>query len=133
MTKKLPKTTKTKELLFSVTAKDCTFIFQRGRGNGGQKKNKTDSACICTHKDSGAQGYAEDHRSQLQNKQLAFMRMTKTEKFKTWHTIEVARHTGKLLEINAEVEKQMRDKNLKLESWNTETKKWENYVESPDQ
>ena len=118
-----------KELLFSVTAKDCEFIFQRGRGKGGQKRNKTDSACICIHKDSGAQGYAEDNRSQLQNKQLAFKRMCETEKFKNWHKLEVARHTGKLLEIKNEVEKQMRDKNIKTEVWNSKTKKWEIWKE----
>ena len=118
-----------RELLFSVTAKDCDFIYQRGRGKGGQKRNKTDSACICTHRASGAQGYAEDHRSQLQNKQLAFARMAETEQFKRWHHIEVARHTGELLRINETVEKQMSDKNIKTEVFDTKANKWKKIEE----
>ena len=63
-----------KQLLFSVTAKDCTWDYIRGSGKGGQKRNKTSSAVRCHHKDSGAVGYAEDTRSQLKNKRLALPR-----------------------------------------------------------
>lgn len=103
------------ELIFSVTAGDCDFIFQRGRGNGGQKKNKTNSACICTHRASGAQGYAEDTRSQQQNRRLAFLRMAESEKFKQWHKLELARRTGDELRLQEEVDRAMRRKNLRVE------------------
>lgn len=82
--------TKKKELLFSVTAKDCDFVATRGTGKGGQKRNKTSSAVRCTHRDSGAVGFSDDTRSQRQNKIIAFDRMTKTTEFNTWHVREIA-------------------------------------------
>lgn len=48
-----------KQLLFSVTAKDCEWSYTRGTGAGGQKKNKTSSAVHCSHKQSKAHGYAD--------------------------------------------------------------------------
>ena len=107
-----------KELLFSVTSSDCDWKFQRGRGNGGQKKNKTDSACICTHRESGAQGYAEDSRSQLQNKQLAFKRMYETKEFKIWHKMEIAKRTGETAKIENNVDKMMEPRYIKVEGKN---------------
>jgi hypothetical protein len=97
-----------KEILFSVTASDCRWDYYRGSGKGGQKRNKTDSACRCTHLASGAVGQAEDDRSQHVNKRLAFVRMSNTEKFKTWHKLEVARRTGVLREAEEYVDREMR-------------------------
>lgn len=104
---------KKRELLFTVTKDDCRWDYTRGRGAGGQKRNKTSSAVRCTHKESGAVGYAEDERSQLQNRRLAFERMANSKEFKTWHKLEVARRTGLLEGIEREVERQM--KNIKVE------------------
>lgn len=73
-----------KELVFSVTKNDLKFDYTKGSGAGGQKRNKTSNAVRCTHPDSGAVGYAEDTRSQTQNKQLAFKRMTESNEFKMW-------------------------------------------------
>lgn len=103
----------TKELLFSVTASDCDWSYTRGTGAGGQKKNKTNSAVHCTHRESGAHGYAEDTRSQDQNRKLAFTRMAKTDIFKSWHKLETMRRNGQLLQIENEVAKQMR--NIRVE------------------
>ncbi len=85
-----------KEKLFSLTAKDFDIQFTRGRGKGGQKKNKTSSACICSHKPSGAQGYAEDSREQSQNKKLAFKRMTETPEFKSWLHMKIQAALGNI-------------------------------------
>lgn len=90
-------------LLFSVGAADCEWSYTRGRGAGGQKKNKTSSAVHCSHEPSGAHGYAEDSRSQLDNRRLAFERMAGTPAFKTWHRMEVARRTGEMARIDADV------------------------------
>ena len=49
----------TRQLLFSVTANDCDWSYTRGTGNGGQKKNKTNSAVHCKHRASGAHWDAE--------------------------------------------------------------------------
>lgn len=111
---------KVKQILFSVTAADCEFVYTKGSGKGGQKRNKTSSAVYCTHKASGAQGYSEATRSQRTNKQEAFLKMANSEKFKKWHKIEVARRTGELDRINREVEKEM--KRIKVEV--RENKKW---------
>lgn len=97
-----------KELVLSITAKDCTWSYTRGTGAGGQKKNKTSSAVHCAHEPSGAHGYAEETRSQHENKKLAFDKMVATRKFQDWLKLEVARKTGKLLEINESVERKMK-------------------------
>lgn len=97
-----------RELLFSVTASDCDWSYTRGTGNGGQKKNKTNSAVHCTHRASGAHGYAEDSRVQKQNRSTAFERMCNTKKFKDWHKLEVSRRTGQEAIIEKNVEREMR-------------------------
>lgn len=97
----------TKELLFSVTAADCEWSYTRGTGKGGQKKNKTSSAVHCMHRPSGAHGYSEASRSQLDNKREAFRKMAESKEFKNWHRIETARRTGQLLEIEDTVNREM--------------------------
>ena len=102
-----------KELVFSVTASDCDWSYTRGTGNGGQKKNKTSSAVHCKHRASGARGYAEDSRSQHQNKQSAFVRMSETKEFKLWCEMEFRRKTGQQAAIDSEVKRQM--ENVRVE------------------
>jgi len=109
---------KNKELLFSVTAKECKFDYYKASGAGGQKKNKTSSAVRCTHIESGAVGNSSDTRSQHKNKEIAFKRMAETDTFKNWLRIEAARATGRLEEINKKVEESMKEKNLKIEGKN---------------
>lgn len=112
---------RSKELLFSVGASDCEWSYTRGTGKGGQKKNKTSSAVHCMHRPSGAHGYSEASRSQLENKQEAFRKMAESKEFKAWWKIEVARKTGQLYEIEQEVERQMR--NVRVEG-KDEDGKW---------
>lgn len=71
-----------REKLLSVTLKDCDVQTKRGTGKGGQNRNKRDTAVRIVHRASGAVGEAQDQRSQLQNKRLAFRRMAESEKFK---------------------------------------------------
>lgn len=104
-----------RELLFSVTIKDCDVQTFRAGGNGGQSQNKTDSGVRVIHRASGAVGESREHKSQHINKQRAFRRMAESEKFKKWHKMECARLTGLQARIDAEVERQMRPKNLKVE------------------
>lgn len=118
-----------RELLFSVTAADCDWSYTRGSGKGGQKRNKTSSAVHCTHRASGAHGYAEDSRSQRQNKQLAFERMVKTDQFQKWHKLEVARRTGLLDNVNRTVERELAT-NIKVEGVD-EKGKWVTLTDSP--
>lgn len=96
-----------KELLFSVTAADCDWSYTRGTGKGGQKRNKTSSAVHCTHRASGAHGYSEASRSQVQNKRDAFRKMVDTIAFRNWQRIEVARHLGIFDDIAKTVDYEM--------------------------
>lgn len=97
-----------KQLLFSVTAADCDWSYTKGSGAGGQKRNKTSSAVHCSHRPSGAHGYAEDSRKQLDNKRLAFERMYNTKLFQDWLRLETARRTGEMARIDEEVKQQLR-------------------------
>ena len=105
-----------KELLFSTTARDLKWDYFRGSGKGGQARNKTSNAVRCTHEPSGAVGRAEEQRSQLQNRKLAFRRMAESKEFQKWVRIEAARKTGQLALIEKKVEDEM--KRVKLEIHN---------------
>lgn len=105
-----------KELLFSVTKEDCNWSYTKGTGAGGQKRNKTSSAVHCTHKASGAKGYSESSRSQLENKRDAFLKMIETKTFKEWHRMEVMLRTGKLIAIEKQVENEMKKVKVEMKS-----------------
>lgn len=96
-----------KRPLFSVTAQDCDWSYTRGTGAGGQKRNKTSSAVHCTHRASGARGYSEASRSQLDNRRDAFEKMSATKEFQQWVRIEYMRRTGELLAIEQAVEREL--------------------------
>lgn len=90
-----------RELLFSVTLKDCDVDTFRAGGNGGQNQNKRDTGVRITHRASGAVGTARDERSQLQNKRLAFRRMAESALFQAW----VARQSHEYKQIEARAAK----------------------------
>ena len=96
-----------REKLFSVTKKDCTFKYYKGEGSGGQKKNKTENCCQCTHKKSGAQASSEEGRSKDFNTLNAFKKMTETPKFKSWLSLEVKKVTGELDKIKKKLDYEM--------------------------
>ncbi|MDB4330243.1 peptide chain release factor-like protein [bacterium] len=99
---------KERELLVSVSLKDCDVKPYKGSGPGGQKKNKTESAIRIVHRDSGAVGQCENHREQIKNKKEAFLRMIETKEFKSWLKIANARATGELARIEKRVEQEMK-------------------------
>jgi protein subunit release factor A len=102
------------KLLFSVTIKDCKVDVFRCPGNGGQKVNKTSSGVRVTHEPSGAVGQSCDTRSQHDNKQFAFQRMSFTPEFRLWHRLETARRLGQP-SIEDIVDDQMKPSNLKVD------------------
>ena len=104
-----------KELLFSITAKDCEWSYTRGSGKGGQKKNKTSSAVHCIHRESGAHGFSEESRSQRDNRTTAFLKMINTPKFKTWHKLKCAQIMGIEQDIKETVDRLMNERYIKTE------------------
>lgn len=55
---------------YPISENDVEFTMTRGSGPGGQKKNKTDSCVVATHKSTGV-SVRIDSRSQAQNKKIA--------------------------------------------------------------
>jgi len=104
-----------RELLFSVTATDCTWKYSHGQGAGGQARNKSLSAVHCTHDASGAHAYSQDGRSQKDNKSDAFVKMCGTKEFKSWHQRTVWKKLGVLDEIERAVASGMNPANLRME------------------
>ena len=104
-----------KQLLFSITQKDFTIQFFRAGGPGGQKQNKTSSACRITHRASGAVGESRQERSQAQNKKLAFQSLVKSKKFQSWLRFETAVRLQGYRDIEDKINKSMRDDNLLIE------------------
>ena len=86
-----------RQLLFSVTLKDCVVQTFRSGGAGGQNQNKRDTGVRIIHRASGARGEARDERSQLQNKKLAWRRMADSAVFRAW----VARQSHEYRKIEA--------------------------------
>jgi len=109
--------------LASVFITNFEWDFYRAKGKGGQKKNKTESACRCRHLPSGALATGEESRSQHTNKRKAFERITKTKKFKKWIRLEVARQCGESVGIEDAVDLAMQEHNLKIESFKPSRKK----------
>lgn len=101
----------TKELILSVTLKDCEVQTFRAGGPGGQNQNKRDTGVRIKHLPSGAVGESREHRSQYQNKRAAFIRMTETKAFKLW----LRKTLGKEALIESRVEQDMSPKNLLIE------------------
>lgn len=108
---------KDKTLLFSLSKDQKDFIVQpfKGSGKGGQKRNKTMSACRIIHPASGTVSECQEERSFEQNKQKAFERLMEKSEFKNWLEIEKARATGMLYNVERNVEEQMRDSNIRVE------------------
>ena len=55
--------------------KEVLIETYRSRGPGGQRKNKTETAVRLKHLPSGITVIATEHRSQAQNRKLAFERL----------------------------------------------------------
>jgi protein subunit release factor B len=117
-----------KELLFSLSKKDFDIQTIRGHGAGGQHRNTTDSAVRIIHKESGAQGYSQDERSQHVNKKKAFTRCCESIKFRLWLNQKVFDMDHKV-DIEKEVDRMMLEDPI-LEEFKNEKGEWEKFETS---
>jgi len=104
-----------KELLFSIRKEDFDWQFFRGSGNGGQKRQKTSSACRCIHRASGAVGESRDGRSQSHNRETAFLHCVESPEFQSWFRLHTAAVLQGYRSVEEKVEEQMREENLQFE------------------
>jgi hypothetical protein len=112
------------ELLFSLSKSKGDFIVQpfKGSGKGGQKKNKTMSACRIIHTESNTVSECQEERSFEQNKKKAFERLIKKDSFQKWYRLQVAKAMGNAVDIKEQVEREM--KNIRIDV--VENGKWVN-------
>lgn len=81
-----------------INKQDVTFRYTKGKGPGGQHKNKTESCVIATHEPTGIE-VTIDGRNQHQNKRLALKELQKrVDEF--------------ILDERAKKKKQYRDKKI---------------------
>ena len=113
-----------KELMFRLDKNDFEITYMRAGGPGGQKQNKTSSACRILHKASGAFSESRTDRHQHINRKLAFERLMENTIFKSWLKLEIARKSGVMDEIENIVDKQMNEENIKVEIVDETTGKW---------
>lgn len=67
---------------FETLKKQVIVETYRSRGPGGQRKNKTETAIRLRHIPSGITVVATEHRTQAQNRKLAFKRLR--ERISKW-------------------------------------------------
>jgi hypothetical protein len=120
---------KEKKLLFSVTKNDFEIQTFTVGGPGGGGKDTSNSGVRLIHKNSGAIGEGREHRSNIQNRKSAFLKLIDTKEFKTWHKIECARHMGQpipetpeqiMTRVDRMIEEGLRDGTIKVEEFYTD-------------
>jgi protein subunit release factor B len=103
------------KIIFSLTRKDFEWDYYSGSGAGGQHRNKHRNCVRVHHPPSGARGNSQDHREKLANERAAFTRMANSPEMQKWLRVEAARKTGKLQEVEEEVDRMMQSHNIRIE------------------
>lgn len=102
-------------LLFTVPRKDLDLQFFRAGGKGGQKQNKTSSACRITHVPSGAVGESRDQREQSQNRRLALERLVASDVFKVWVKVQAGMQEEGFADIERKLDAELIPGKIKVE------------------
>lgn len=104
-----------KKLLFSVRREDFLIQYFRAGGPGGQKQNKTDSACRIIHRESDAVGESREDRSQVRNRKIAFRRLVSSKKFQLWLRLKSAMVAQGYKSVEQKIDAMVAPKNLRIE------------------
>ena len=113
----------TKQKILTVTIHDCTVQYFKASGSGGQKRNKTSSACRVIHEPSGARAECSESRSQHENKREAFIKMVNTPAFKFWlHQVTNGLDTE--AKMKADIEKDLADPTITITEIHVRKDEW---------
>jgi peptide chain release factor 1 len=85
----------------SVRRDQLRIEYYRGSGKGGQKRNKTSSACRITHLPTGHVAACENHRGQTKNREEAFRRLAEL-------LVPLMREAARVGPLRKRVEKRIR-------------------------
>lgn len=97
-----------------IGKKDLKIEWFTSPGNGGQHKNKRQTACRMTHMDSGVTVQSTEHREANQNLKAAFTRLCRHPLVKIWLARKIQEiRSGKSIEDR--VEEAMQSRHLKVE------------------
>ena len=105
----------TRQLLFTLNAKDFDVQTFRAGGPGGQNQNKRETGVRIIHKASGSSAESREERSQRQNKKIALERLAQTTEFKHWlNRVAYEMISGE--SVDQVVDKQMAPENILIET-----------------
>ena len=113
-----------KEKLFSLTKKDFVLHWFSGTGAGGQCRNKNQLCLRLFHPASGASATGQSNRSRRANQKEALNSLMENPRFRLWFNRKIYEALGNET-IEEKVEKQIQDKNLKVEG--KENGKWSEF------
>ncbi len=119
-----------RELILSVSIKDCVVQHFAAGGAGGQNQNKRHTGTRVIHEPSGARGECREERSQLQNTKRAFHRLIHSPKFRLWMQRELGGYAAQEAERLRQVEASMRPANLRIEVRSLGHDRWIEEVEA---
>jgi protein subunit release factor B len=104
-----------KTKLFTVGGDDLKWEYFRAGGKGGQKQNKTSSACRVTHTPSGIAHEAREERQQIQNRRSALAKLAADPKFLLWCRMQYAANQEGFESVAKKVDAAMADTNLRVD------------------
>ena len=105
-----------KTKLFTIPDSDLQWDYFRAGGKGGQKQNKTSSACRVTHVPSGISHEAREERQQIQNRRSALTKLAADPKFKLWCRLHVAANAEGFASLATKVDALMAEHNIQTET-----------------
>lgn len=105
-----------RDKLFTIPDADLRWEYFRAGGKGGQKQNKTSSACRVTHVPSGIAHEAREERQQIQNRRSALSKLAADPKFKLWCRLHYAARKEGFDSMERKVDAAMADHNIRTET-----------------